>query len=399
MIGFDLKISRQKVEQKLYELIQEMSPTSKIEVNSFEVSIEVIASPKIEINGMFIKTTLPLSVSFVRNAALFTVSGHGKLNAEISTQFDINSSFQLSTKSSIKNHNWIEKPVIDFGSLDITVEKLIDLVLKHYESMIGATIDKSIKDTLDLSGISKSAIAQLRSKLSTMNYKGINLYIEPTELLLEPIESDNQHFKARGSLRADVACSSSNPYTDNGFLLRWVETLLSDNITYIHIDITENIISDLLCEFVNSQQYGGENLVSNACKVDFQPGKLNIDLNLIKPIAATVHLKGKPRYNESESKIYIDDLDIDLNASNFIYKLTAPLINKFMESSIKENFPVDVDLLIKTHLTKYLKGSKILNEIDFSHSISSVSLMELKFQDTGITAIIKVSDAEVAVAY
>jgi Domain of unknown function (DUF4403) len=328
---------------------------------------------------------------------LFTVQGHGQLSVDVLTQYDVNPNFILTTKSSIQDHTWIEKPVIDFGSLDITIEKLIDLVLKHYNDLIAASIDKSIKDVLDLNGMVKNAIGQMRTKLKSFNFKGINLYVEPTELLLEPIDTDTQFFKARGSVRSEIACASQNPLTDNGCLLRWVESLLSDNISYVRFDVTENIISDLLCEFVNKQEYGGEHLVSDKCTVDFKPNSINVQLHLLKPITGVVLLTGKPRYNEHESKLYIDALDVQLKASNFIYKLTAPLVNKFLESNIKSNLPIDVDALIKSHLANYYKGTTSFDGMQISHSISSVNLTEMQFNDEGVSALLKVNDGELSI--
>ncbi len=397
MIGFELKVDKKKVENRIYELIKETAPNSKLEISGFEVILEILGAPNLELTGKNIFTSFPIAVSFVKDAALFTVKGHGKLNIQMATAFDINPNFGLTTKSKIEKYEWVEKPVIDFGSLDITVEKLIGLVLNHYDDMIGATIDKSIKDALNLKDLVNSAIGKLRTQLSKFSFKGINLFIEPSELLLEPIETDNYNFKAKGSLRADVAFATSNPFEDTGFTLRWVETLLSDNITYIHFDITEEIISNILCEFVNEQEYGGEKLVSDNCKVDFSPGKININLNLIKPINAAVLLYGNPRYNEHESKLYLDNLDIDMKASNFIYKLTSGLISKYMESKIKENLPVDVDYLIKSQLSKIISGSQVFNEFTIQHSISSIKLMELVTHDKGIKALMVINDGELKV--
>ncbi len=396
MIGFDLKVDKENIENQLMNLLKEAMPTSKLEVSGFEVSISVIDKPKLTIKNKIITTNLPIAVSFIKNAALFTVQGHGKLNVELKTIFDVNPSFHLTTKSSIQDHTWIEKPVIDFGSLDVTVEKLIDLVLAHYNEMIASSIDKSIKDTLDLNSLVQKAITQMHYKLKSFNFKGLNLYIEPSELLLEPLDTQDKFFRARGSLRSEVAFATDNPLEDKGILLRWVESLLSDNTTYILFDITEKIISDLLCEFVNKQQYGGQNLVCDACTVDFKPSSIAIKLKLIKPIEGIVTLKGSPRYSDTDSKLYIDDLDISLKASNFIYKLTAPLVNKFLASSIKENLPIDVDGLIKSQLLSYYKGNTVIDGMQISHAISSVNLAELKFNEDSVSALMKINESELS---
>ena len=80
---------------------------------------------------------------------------------------------------------------------------------------------------------------------------------------------------------------------------------------------------------------------ATSCKVDFAPSKMNLQLSLSSPLKAMVTVDGKPRYNEAESNLYLDKLDINMKASNLIYKLSAPLVNRFLSPVSKKtpSFP------------------------------------------------------------
>jgi len=39
----------------------------------------------------------------------------------------------------------------------------------------------------------------------------------------------------------------------------------------------------------------------------------------------------------------MEDIDVKVNPANFIYKLTAPLVNRFIENKMSEFFPLEVN--------------------------------------------------------
>ena len=392
MIGFEFNIASPKLESLVFQALSKAISEKKFDINAFEISLNIIDQPEVDIFGKCLSFKAPFEVAFSKQAGLFTVQGHGKINIALECKFDVSPNFILTTKTGIVSHSWEEKPVIDFGSLDITSEKLVDLILNHYNDVIASGIDSAIKSAFDLQGIVNKMVEQLSSNLTSFSYHGLSIFIQPSELMVEPILKENNMFHIKGALRADIACGNINPFTSNGFYLRWVETLLNDNITYVHLDIPENSISMFLCEFINRQQYGGENLLAENCTVDFSTNKMEINLNLSQPISGLVIVNGKPRYNEFESKLYIDQLDVNLKASNFIYKLSAPLVNKFLESSIKDNLPISVNSEIMALINQYKPLKHKVGNISIEFLFDGLSVMELVFSDDGVKSVIKVSE-------
>ncbi|MBK9688201.1 MAG: DUF4403 family protein [Saprospiraceae bacterium] len=122
---------------------------------------------------------------------------------------------------------------------------------------------------------------------------------------------------------------------------------------------------------------------------------MDVVLLLEKPIKAKVMLKGSPRYNEAESKLYIDKLDIDMKASNLIYRLTAPLVNRFLESSFEEKLPVEVDKVVKEQIDSLMPLCFQTGALEVNVLVGKVSVVEMKFDDAGLKALVRIEDFEV----
>ena len=392
MIGFECRIANRALETLVYEALSDAIPEQEMDVNGFAITLKLLGSPLINAENKSISIALPLGINFSRQAGLFTVQGHGKIHVKIKSDFDVSPEFNLNTKSAIEDHIWLEKPVIDFGSLDITVEKLVDLILKHYHDILAHSIDKALKTKLSLPEIVNHVLAALKKDLSGFNYHGLKVFMQPSEILLEPITNEEGKMVLKGGINTALVCASKDPFAPVSPKLRWVQTLLNDNLSIMHLDVTEEVISDIMCEFINQQEYGGEALVASSCKVDFSPQKMNLQLNLSRPVKAMLYVNGQPRYNEAESKLYLDKLDIKMKASNLIYKITAPLVNRFLEASFKEKLPVPINGLIKEQTQKELPLSFLAGGMKIQVNVQNISVEEMQFDDIGVKAIIRIED-------
>ena len=392
MIGFECRIANRALETLVYEALSDAIPEQEMDVNGFAITLKLLGSPLINAENKSISIALPLGINFSRQAGLFTVQGHGKIHVKIKSDFDVSPEFNLNTKSAIEDHIWLEKPVIDFGSLDITVEKLVDLILKHYHDILAHSIDKALKTKLSLPEIVNHVLAALKKDLSGFNYHGLKVFMQPSEILLEPITNEEGKMVLKGGINTALVCASKDPFAPVSPKLRWVQTLLNDNLSIMHLDVTEEVISDIMCEFINQQEYGGDALVASSCKVDFSPQKMNLQLNLSRPVKAMLYVNGQPRYNEAESKLYLDKLDIKMKASNLIYKITAPLVNRFLEASFKEKLPVPINGLIKEQTQKDLPLSFLAGGMKIQVNVQNISVEEMQFDDVGVKAIIRIED-------
>jgi hypothetical protein len=394
MIGYSVNVNKLKIEEALFKIINEQGAASDLEIHSFKLHFQIVDKPKILIQDKLFQTNFPIKFNLKKDDFLFSIEGHGHLMLEINTIFNIDENFHLATQTSINGYKWIEEPRIDFGSMNIQVEQLVDMIIRHYDDSLSSAIDKSIKDAIDLPKLVKNGIEDGLKKLDTISLRELKVFVQPSEILVEPITTDEHNIIIKGAIRAEFACGTKNTLIDNGLKLRWVESLLSDNITYVDINIEEEVISSALCDFINQQEYGGEKLQASGCKVDFMSRGLDINLDLLSPVKASVNIFGVPRYNESDACLYMDNLSVKVNSSNILYKLSAPLLNKYLLNNISNRFPLDTESYINQYLGIYLKNKITMPNITIEHAIRKIAVNEIRYDDRGVYIRIKVSDIE-----
>ncbi|MFM2394284.1 MAG: hypothetical protein RLZZ546_2266 [Bacteroidota bacterium] len=391
MIGFDFKISKEKVETLLANTLRDAIPDS-IEISSLDIHLKLAGNPHLNITGKQILFGAPFTITFKKNAGLFTVSGAGKIEVNILSNFDINQDFLFTTDTHITGYKWLEKAVVDFGNMDITVEKLVNLSLEHYKDVIESSIDSALKSSINIQKKVAEVVTNFKLILSSFNFFGLSFFVEPSEIIVEPITTKDDHFYITGAIGAELGCAEVNPFDASSIKLKWAEKLLHDNVAHFHVNITEKIISDLLCTYVNKQQYGGENLVSHTCLVDFKKEGVDIKMSISKPIAGDLIIKGKPNYSAVSSKLSVDNLDINIKPESFIYKLTAPLMSKYMESELTSKLPLDVDDLISSQTKKY-KSTKFQREdLLLIVSFDKIDLSDLHTTETSLNGVFKINE-------
>jgi hypothetical protein len=343
---------------------------------------------------------LPIDLEIAKEGGLFSIAGHGSLILKIRIQYEITPGFQLLTKSSIHHHEWIKPPIIDVGVLDIPVEKVVDMMFKHYDSVICGSIDKVIKDKIDIRSQVENALTILKETLLANAYYGLKLYVNPYEVLFEPISDNETEILLSGGIKLDAIVSDHNPNKVTELLFTWAENILDDNTNSVNLAIKEEIISNILCDYLNKMEYGGETLQTKSCKVDFTSQQyMKLSIKIDKPIAGTIHITSIPIYNASTETLNVKNLDIDVNPENFIYKLTAPLLSKFLASEVKNNLPVKVDKILNTYASDFNNKNVNFSGVAITTSFSKLIMKELIFNDSGVSGILQIEDLCLKVLY
>ena len=114
------------------------------------------------------------------------------------------------------------------------------------------------------------------------------------------------------------------------------------------------------------------------------------------PIKAEVFIKGKPIYNEIEGQLILNDLDVKVNPSNFIYKLTAPLVNRFVESKMEDFFPLSVNEKLSELVSANIPKSINLQKAKIGIAQNGIQINEMRFLERKLSALAQINGLAVA---
>jgi len=343
-VSFELSASNQFLSDLFEEALDEAVSSEPMEVNSVEITLKRIGEAELRPDRKCIHIYLPLNIQLKRPAGLFTVEGSGSINLHLVVDFDIDSSLRLSSKTSLTSHEWIEKPILEIGALNIPIETLVNMVLNHHESIITAKIDASLKEISDLNRFLQQGLKMAKNSLYEQDLKGNSIeFLLHRISLVEPILKDGI-VTVNGFMNPTISINTKSKLSQEKIGFNWIEKniLAQDSTMQIDIELPYDLLKEELRETLQGMEVGGKYF--DVRTIDISGGdKLYINLEIDDPIKAQVFIQGQPIYNEIEGLLIIEDIDVKVNPANFIYKLTAPLVNKFIEGKMNDFFPLEVN--------------------------------------------------------
>ena len=187
-VSFELSASNKFLSDLFEQVLDEAVSSEPLEVNSVEIILKRIGEAALRPKGKSIHIYLPLNIQLKRPAGLFTVEGSGSINLHIVVHYDIDSKLQLKAKSDLVSHEWVEKPILEIGALNIPVETLVNMVIKHHESIITAKIDASLKEVADLHTLLVKGVEKAHDSINGQDLKGNRFELQLDGVsLVEPV--------------------------------------------------------------------------------------------------------------------------------------------------------------------------------------------------------------------
>ncbi len=396
-IIFDITTTSEFLSNLLEDALDMAVSSEPLEVNGVEVLLTRVGKADIKPNGKRIDVFLPLKIKLIREAGLFTVEGNGAINLHLTVNVEISTALKLKARSELVSHEWIEKPVLEIGALNIPVETLVNLVLKHHESIVTAKIDSSLQKFSDLNLLIQGGLDDARKKLSELDLKGNRINLDVDELILsEPKISDGK-VVINGIVRPDISINDDAVVHSSIVPFRWM-TEADQHLTnkvIIPIAFDYDFLEMELRNLLQGMEVGGKHFDVQSVKINGGE-ELNIKMVINDPIRAEVYIKGIPDYNGVEGQLVLNNIDVKVNPSNFIYKLTAPLVNRFVEGKMEEVFPFNINKQLAELVAEKVPTSIHLEKAKIGIAQDGIQINELKFLQTKLSAIAQINGLAVA---
>lgn len=396
-IIFDITTTSEFLSNLLEDALDKAVSSEPMVVNGVEVMLTRVGKAEILPIGKKVDIFLPLKIRLKREAGLFTVEGNGAIKLHLAVNIDITNALKLKAKSDLVSHEWINKPVLEIGALNIPIETLVNLVLKHHESIITAKIDSSLQQFSDLNELLQGGLADAREKLSELDLKGNRINLDVDELILsEPMINDGK-VNISGIVKPDISINDAAVVQSSIVPFRWMteEDKNKENIVFVPITFDYDFLEKELRTVLQGMEVGGKHFDVRSININ-GGDELNIRMVIDEPIKAEVFIKGKPVYNEIEGKLILNDIDVKVNPSNFIYKLTAPLVNRFVEGKMEDFFPLNVNTQLSELVSSNIPKSINLEKAKIGIAQNGIQIQELKFLERKLSALAQINGLAVA---
>lgn len=395
MLLFDAKIHSGLLSQYVGQAIDEAFAGDGFE--SHGVTMKLLRRGPVEIrtNGDSIDVKLASDIEVSKEMGLFSSEITGTIDIDILLDYDVSEHFHLSIHSDITGHSWVEKPRLEMGVLNVSVEKLTELALNHYESLITGRIDQALRERIRLRDAVNQRIASLRSALDEYDRFGLGLYIQPRRLMMERPAMDGDFLRVRGGLVLDAEIGEADPFGQEEPTFQWLTTAVEGSLSYIDMKLSESVAVQFVLDQLADQEIGGKPVEVIDASVRMSPDTLAIQTKISSPIKADVHVSGIPAYAESDQMIDLNDPEVRVDAESILYRISAPLVNKFVESKINDFFPVGLAPFLERIKTVLNKEAIHSDEFEVGVSVAGIRMSSLSFESGRIQGRVQLTNAVV----
>ena len=391
-IIFDITTTSEFLSNLLEDALDRAVSSEPMEVNGVEVRLTRVGEAEIRPSGKKVDIFLPLKIQLKRAAGLFTVEGNGAINLHLAVDIDISNTLKLKAKSELVTHEWLEKPILEIGALNIPIETLVNLVLNHHESIITAKIDSSLQEFSDLNKLLQGGLADARKKLGELDLKGNRINLDVDELILSEPKINDGKVNISGIVRPDIAINDAAVIQSSLVPFRWMTEADKNrgNKVFVPITFDYDFLENELRTLLQGMEVGGKHF--DVRSIEIKGGEeLVIRMVIDSPIKAEVFIKGKPVYNEIEGQLILNDIDVKVNPSNFIYKLTAPLVNRFVENKMEDFFPLSVNEKLSELVSSNIPKSINLEKAKISIAQDGIQINQMRFLDRKLSALAQIN--------
>jgi len=299
-----------------------------------------------------------------------TLSDYREMNAEIALSFhtsvSVNKDWTVDTKTVSDGYEWLSKPILKLGPVDLPITYIADLIIKYNIEKISSAIDDGMKASLDLKTNARQVWIDIQKPMLLDKEYGLWLRVIPKSISAAPISGNRGMIRHTSAIEAVTECFTGTqpPYKINSKLPDLVPaSKLNDNfLVNITSYITYNYIDSLSKVLLLNTTYkiGKRSVTITGVKVYAGDGKLIVETDVVGNLNGKLFFAGKPVYRSSDSSIVVNDLEFHFKTKNILLKSASWLANGGIERMIgkKMAYPMGENLretygLIQESLNHY----------------------------------------------
>ena len=396
-VSIDFGAMEKEINQELGGILYEE------DTDDYSIRAEKTTDVTLALNGQELKYYVPLKIWVRKDIGVAEVQAEGEVAMEFKTNFEVNKDWDIVTATELIDHEWLTKPRLKMGFLDIPVESLMSIILKKSSATITQQIDEQIESRLDLRYYIEDTWKTLEKPINISKDPKLWLEVEPKSISMTPLTSDGQIVSSSIFIATNASVSLGAEPKSHGTGSKELPPL--EIASAVNKGFQLNMIADVPYEeaaTLAKTHIVGETFEQGKYKVKIEDidiygsnEKLVVETDLSGSYKGQVYLEGIPFYNEAKNQIEMQEVDYELKTKNFLAKTMSWIFHKNFEKRIKKQlvFPLDKQFeAIKTKTAEQLKDFKvndnmriqgILDDIKIERTYLTPNSIRVQFSSSG----------------
>ena len=353
-------------------------------------------------NGQFIyRVPLKLWIKAGWKISQFgiSLSDYRELNAEIALKFRssvvVNKDWSVTTVTTSDGYDWITKPTLKIGPVDLPITFIADMIIKYNTKTINSAIDAGLTQSLDLKTTAKEAWVEVQKPMLLSEEYGLWLRISPKSVSAMPVTGGKGIIKHTSSIQgvAEIFTGKQPPSKINNVLpelttaTKLSDEFLANVVSYISYDYLDSITRLMLVN--TSYTYEKKKITITGISVYGNESRMIIATDVTGSINGKLYFSGLPMYRTSDSSIILKDLQFSVQTKNVLLKSASWLANSGIEKMIGKNMSYPIGAEIRATydmMVESLKKYEIGEGFIMTGTLSGIEVQQPVLAPTGIIA-------------
>lgn len=351
--------------------------------DNLAIRVEKRDSISFGVSGKDLQYRVPMNLWFKYKAGFTYLTGTAEIAIRFRTAFDIRPDWTVSTVTEIEDYEWLRKPKLQVGALQVPIGFIGDVVLRNSRNTITSSIDRLAAEQFNLrEQIGEAWKRMFEPILLSPEYKTW-LVIHPQAVTMTPLQMTPQAILATimveskprlrvGSVPAPVVPASLPPF-------KYADATQQDFVIYLNAEVPYEE-----AERIAREQLAGETFSSGNRSVTLEDielyGKgstLIVNAQLTGSYKGNVYLEGRPYFNLRRNSIDVSDLNFTLETQNFLHKTAGWLLRSNLRRTIQENLDFFLDYNLKeleAELQKQLHHYQVTENIYLNGKLEELQI-------------------------
>jgi len=317
-------------------------------------------------------------------------SNYKEIEAEIAlkftTKFSINPNWTISSTTTSNGYEWLSKPVLKLGPVDLPLTSIADMILTTNQQKISTIIDKQINSAVNLKTYAADAWSYMQKPIKLSDTYNFWMRLSPKEVFTEPILAKNGKIDFRFGIKTitEAFISKESPAVTNQPLpdLKIANKLDDSFLVNLGVDLPYSMADEMAKKELINQTFGEGKRTITIKGIDVYGATDTLIIHTVVEgsIKGDIYLKGKPVYNAQTQNIEFAQLDYEIKTKNALLKTAGWLYHSGFAKMLQDKMKFS----IADYLTEYKKtvqqsmtNNSVTNNIVLNGNVGNLTISNI----------------------
>jgi Domain of unknown function (DUF4403) len=305
-------------------------------------------------------------------------------NVNFKSTFSISNKWEAITNTTLVNYDFITKPKVKLGPIEVPVTPLVKKALDSKSADIVKALDSAVKEKLEIKKYVTQAWNMAMQPVLLSEQFRTWLKVTPMQLELSPITIKNNIVNAKIGIKAyteTVTGSKPNVSAVNSVPDLSLTTAIKDDFQVgimgeISHEEAVKFAKDTLVGKIFNFQNGKYSVKVTDIDIYGNENHLIIKTSLAGSLDGTIYFKGIPYYDEKSRSVKLSNFDYDLKTKSLLVKAASWLLGGKLAKTMQESLEIPVGSSIddiKKQIQTTLHNNQIKKGILLQGTLNDIS--------------------------